>query len=273
MYERLKRIRRSKKSGNDSTGQRSVTRLETALSAVNVHSLEPLPFAHVTFGRWLTTIVEARELKPRHCGVMSDSVLYFSYGAPYYRSESYQTEDVLEFPVVFIFDVDLSMEINRYYPFDTGGLVAGVFGGKWRRLFQPLTEFYVTERPDRLVSCFYASNEQYLQGKVQIGVPTVPPLPQVHAFLSKNLSGIGADQRQRTIECLALQPVNLLERLRWVAYPNSLSHLVRRLWEACPKKFQFHGYQPDVNDNPSALVTYLSRIMKKEFQHLYLPPV
>lgn len=198
--------------------------------------------------------------------------MFFSYGAPYYRPHNHQTEDKLEFPIVFVFDVELLDQFSRFYPFDTGAMGTGAFGSSWQGRLGNLEDLHIARKPERLVACFYESNGQYLRGEVGHAPRGPAPIPTIHAFLSADLSASGVDQRQRTIECIADAPINVLAHLRLVAYPITMSSDVRRLWEACPKKFEPLSYEPDVNDNPAMLMTLLRKQIREKLEHYWKAP-
>jgi len=247
------------------------TDLEKALISASPPPVEKLALMHVTLGRWLSTIVKKRELRPQHCDVFGQNALFFSYGAPYYRPKNRQTQDSLEFPVVFVFSSAILPLFNRFYPFDTGALVSGLLGPE---LLDNggLDELYIEGDPQRLVSCFYKSNTRYLRGQVQRIIPRINPLPIVRQHLAKDLSSKGIDQRQRTIECIANKGISLLEHLIYVVFPKPMSRQIRRLWKVCPTKFKYHFYEPDINENPSSLITHVAKVLKEELKYMWERP-
>jgi hypothetical protein len=250
-----------------------MTSLEDALSKhCPAKLLEQLAVAHVTIGRYLTSIVDFGEIRLNHCSIFDCDLLYFSYGAPYYRPANHQTQDALELPVVLVFDPAALSQFSRFYPFDTGGVMRGVFGDDWQKKLSNLDELYVTSQPERLVSCFYETNPSYLKGVVTKTVPATEPLKVLHRFLREDLSDLGSDQRQRTIECIAEMPIEVFSGLRWVAYPTCFSKQIARLWGLCYEKFDWFTYEEDVNDNPFALVTLIRQEMRKKFSFLHTSP-
>jgi hypothetical protein len=249
-----------------------MTKLEAALASVPAVPLESLTLAHVTVARWASSIVNARMLVPQKCHILCGEVLYFSYGAAHYRPKTQWTEDAMEFPVAFVFDIDVVSNISRFYPFDTGAVVGGLCGAEWSNVGD-LEQHYVAYAPERLVSCFYGSNQNYLRGKVTDEVANVDPLPALHEFLSTDLSAKGIDGRQRTIECVAHESVSLLNKLRWVGYPDTVSREIHELWMRSDSKFKSYRYVPNVRENPSELAKILAEDARKEFEYLHEPPL
>lgn len=247
------------------------TDLEKALFSISPPMVEKLAPVHVTLGRWLSIIVQQEELHPQYCDVLGQDALFFSYGAPYYRPKNRQTQDVLEFPVVFVFDSTILSLFNRFYPFDTGALASGLLGSKLLDI-GGLDELYIKSEPQRLVSCFYKSNARYLHGQVQRSIPKIHPLPIIRRQLEKNLTSKNIDQRQRTIECISNKQISLLEHLIYVVFPEPMSRQIRSLWKACPTKFDFHVYRPDINENPSSLITHIAKVLREELMHMWESP-
>jgi hypothetical protein len=92
-------------------------------------------------------------------------------------------------------------------------------------------------------------------------------------FLAQDMSLRGADQRQRTIECIADEPFQLLDALDWVAYPETAATDVRLLWTACEhQKFRSRSYVVDVNENPASLVSVIRDMARKDLEYIWEPP-
>lgn len=256
------------------TQPRSMTTLEDALSKHHPPQLlEQLAVVHVTIGRHLASIANFGAIRPTFCSVFDRDLIYFSYGAPYFRPANRQTQDALEFPIVFVFEPKALSQFWRFYPFDTGGLVRGIFGDRWQKELSDFDELFIDRQPERLVACFYETNPGYLKGTVSSAAPAKEPLKSLHNFLREDLSHLGSDQRQRTIECIAQKPISVFNGLRWVAYPTSFSTEIAKLWGLCSEKFEGFPYEEDVNENPSALVTLIKQEMRSRFRFLHTAPM
>lgn len=253
---------------------RNSSRLETALAGTPFKPLEALGLVHITVAKALTGILQGGQLVPSHCETFGTNLLYFSYGLPYYRPPAKQTQDELEFPVAFVFGAERLSSVARFYPYDTGAAAKGLFGDRWTSFLTRFEELYILKRPDRLVSRWYESNANYLKGLV----PTrqsggIDPARRLHHFLWQNMSHLGIDQRQRTIECLVDEPFPIFDALEWVAYPETAETAIRALWLASrQKKFRYEAYHADVNDNPASLVTLIRDKARRELKYMWEPP-
>jgi len=252
---------------------RDSSELETALARLRLQRLEQLGLVHLTVAKSLRSILRGRQLIPSHCEKFGTRLLYFSYGLPYYRPKYHQTEEVLEFPVALAFGANSLSKMARFYPYDTGGAADGVFGPIWKTFLSKFDQLYVTTNPERLVSCFYGSNSSYLRGRVRpYSARGSKPVDAIHRFLAQDMSLMGADQRQRTIECIADEPFQLLDALDWVAYPATATTDIGLIWKACNQKFRSRRYIPDVNDNPASLVSWIRNMAREDLKHLWESP-
>jgi hypothetical protein len=246
--------------------------LESALSKINCQVAEQLALAHVTVGRYLSQIIGQASLMPRYCKTFNDDLIYLSYGAPYYKPTAGQTEDALELPIVIILDSDVQGLLDCYYPFDTGAVHAGLFGEDWRNKLSDFDRFRIRKNPERIVSALYGSNGDYLRGRVLRRTAKHEPLPLLRSFLSEDLSIRGADNRQRTIEGVSRNSIDLSRSILWIAYPDLYALDIRDLWLKCTSKFDSFAYEVDVRESPAALVTYINKEARKRFSFLHTPP-
>jgi hypothetical protein len=253
---------------------REPTDLEAALSGVPPKRVEALGLVHITVANALAGILQSGELVPSHCETFGMNLLYFSYGLPYYRPRAKQTQDDLEFPVAFVFGAERLHDVARFYPYDTGAAAKGLFGARWTSFLTRFEELYIVQSPERLVSRWYQSNTNYLQGRVRDPLSTSrEPAKRLHHFLKQDLAHLGVDQRQRTIECLVDEPFSIFDALEWIAYPHTAATDIHKLWRACrPRKFRYKPYHADVNDNPAALVTLIRGMARDELKHMWEPP-
>lgn len=246
--------------------------LEAALLDASPRHLPLLPLVHVSVGRYLEEISELGVLRPLHCSIFARDLLYLSYGAPYYRPHVAQTQDALELPIAFVYDVSALTRIWRYYPFDTGAMKRGVFGKDWMRRLGNLECLYTSAAPDLLVSALYSDNDSYLMGRPTREAHRTEPLPSLSTFLSEDMSSSEVDQRQRTIECIAAEAFALDRELLWMAYPRSFAKQVRRIWHNASDKFDSHSYRAGVSESPKALVTHIAHVARERFAYYHAPP-
>lgn len=247
--------------------------LERALGECGPQRLPKLMVSHVTFVRHLESILDADApvLRPRQSENFDTEVLYLSYGTPHYRPEYAQTQDALELPIAILLNPSILDTAWRFYPFDTGAMIAGRFGPKAACL--SLDQCFVSSEPDRLVAVLYGDNDHYLAGRMAESVPNVKPLPAIHDFLKADLTKDGVDGRQRTIECLWTTPLELVASILWIGYPETAAAEIRALWKAAAApKFMYHPYRVHTNENPAALVTHLRKAAEDALGHIVRPP-
>jgi hypothetical protein len=83
-----------------------------------------------------------------------------------------------------------------------------------------------------MVHHLYGNNEDYLTGNVAPSLSKKPePLPQLHEFLSADLTSTGVDDRQLKFECQISTSLPLNQELIWVGYPSSMSDIFARIYE------------------------------------------
>jgi hypothetical protein len=205
-------------------------------------------------------------------------LLYFSYGGIHYRTSNKQSENAAELPLAFLFDPTVLESIERYYPFDTGGLAKRNVG-KWAKSLRPVFKrtFKVEggnyRVPSKMVHYIYGSNESYLNGEVgSICTGGPDPLPLLCQFLSANLSSFGVDHRQRMIEGQKTKPLSLTKGLLWLGYPESRTRdyvpLLREIYERTrPVLPCFYAYSYQKNFNPLAIAERLQGKAAEFIQH------
>lgn len=225
-----------------------------------------LSICHVTLKKYITDIVNTKELCPVFCNTLNESVLFLSYGSAYYRPDNHQTEDTLELPIAFVFDKKLFNEIDRYYPFDTGALGQGYFGHMWQNELSPIDDFSTSQidAPEKMVSCLYGTNSRYLAGDpLQETNINGDPISTLSRFLNTDLSNDDIDERQRTIECIMLKSIQLVDRLQYIMYPDSLSPQIKQIWNECQSKFGFQSYPTSRSFNPASIITHINMELRK----------
>jgi len=183
-----------------------------------------LPPAHVTDGLRFKTIVASSELEPQFCSVFQESLIYLFYGGVFYRRFHQPSKRATELPVAFLFDPGVLRLVERYFPGDTGALrnmeernYPEEAVGFRSRFSVPGGDYTV---PGKLVHYVFRTNDRYLFGKPTAECRKLPsPFPELFRFISRDLSDIGVDQRQRRFEAQCKKAIPL-QSLVWVGYPN-----------------------------------------------------
>ena len=117
------------------------------------------------------------------------------------------------------------MDMDRFYPFDTGALKSQLYGNRWSKRLDPIERFLVgparnSQGPRWLVKFFFGSNSNYMKGTLSTpeGVSLPDPASVLADFLKDNIKGV--DQRQYRIECQRRGDFGLAD-LIWVGYPDT----------------------------------------------------
>jgi hypothetical protein len=177
-----------------------------------------------------------------------------------------QTENASELPIAFVFDPTILGNIGHYFPFDSGAVAAGAFG-QWSDWLRPIIELFRvdaekgTAKLVKLVYYLFLDNEHYLRGQANPQCSKLPdPFPALHEFLSCDLSHLGIDHRQRTIECVSRTAQLLKDGLIWIGLPDTLAKDFFRVYEwTKPSVPEFFLYPYHQNFNPAHLGTVLEQ--------------
>jgi hypothetical protein len=208
-----------------------------------------LPPVHVNEARCFEKIIRDGQLIPWGCKVFGEELLYLSYGGPFYRTGHEPTRDASELPIAFLFDPSLLSSFFRYFPFDTGALANHRFGQAGERLL-PLEEYAVVGdelSAPLMVHYLYETNRAYLSGRLRKDLNELPtPFPELATFFGSDLSQLGIDQRQLSIECHSKKQIPLSAKLLWVGFPDSMTDIFARLYEltkpSMPEYFQYEAH-------------------------------
>jgi hypothetical protein len=226
--------------------------LDDALRSVKFAVQLPwtLPASHLADARDFGAIVSAGALSPRRCEVFEENLVYLFYGGVFYRRSCMPTKAATSFPVAFLFNPIVLGSVERFYPFDTGGMERGLFG-PWRKRFEPCRERCRVsggdfKTPARVVYCYFRTNEDYLFGKPHPDCCTYPdPLPDLYEFFSDDLSVYGADERCRMIEGHSTVPLSLKDVI-WVGFPEGYDQdflaLCEQLQPVVPQYFRYRSF-------------------------------
>jgi len=233
----------------------------------------PLPLAHLTAKRWLLRILKAQRLEPRPCKILLSNLLYFSYGGVFYRNSKIQTERVSELPVALLFSPEILRKVSRFYPFDSGAMGRGLFGPEWTAKLAPFDERFRVNASDglrdatKLIHHLYDTNQNYLNGRAHAGSRSkMAPFPLLYDFLSANLSTLGVDHRQRTIEAICEAEIEIAKNILWIGFPAHRTASVLKALLPCVGLNipPFRTYNFTKNFNPAEIAARLEEQAYKD---------
>jgi hypothetical protein len=145
----------------------------------------PLPFFHCCDARFLQSILDTRELRPRFCKVYEEDLLYLFYGKPAYKSgETSNSRLTFMMPICFIVNHDAVTSVKRVLPFDSGA-----FPMYREHLHGSMTkeEFELTPLKDslyKMVDYFYEDSNAYFNGKAKQELDYDPIHSQIEGYHS-----------------------------------------------------------------------------------------
>jgi hypothetical protein len=213
--------------------------------------------------------IQGSELKPEWCDVLKGDVTYFSYGMPFYKRKCGHTQNINYYPVVFVLKPSVNKAVDYYFPFDSGAICSGLFG-KDGELLKDIMDYRVKSNPDKIVSAFYGTNDNYVHGKILEKCPCKDEKARiVYSLISSSAMGEDIDQRLRTVECVIRDVICVRDEIIWMAYPVYLWDVIEEIifdneyseYENIGK----YAYSTDWCELPGGLVTTI----KKEFEKVY----
>jgi hypothetical protein len=251
-----------------------VPTLQDALNSLPFPSDPPmlLPAGHLAPAGCFESIASEGKLRLKYCETFSEELLYLSYGGIHFRGKNLQTSDGDQLPVGFLFGPGTLDTAARALPFDSGAAAAGRFGPVWTerlRDFRERFQLWLTDGPNllcKLVFYLYGGNAEYLRGTPKRDCTGMPePIPDLCQFLSADLSSLGVDHRQQSIECLFESEITFGPSLLWIGYPSArgreIETLYARIKPWVPELFSYSGHQ---NSNPLAAAA----ILEHEASHI-----
>jgi len=156
--------------------------------------------------------------------------------------------------------------ISQLFPFDSGAVAAERFGPDWARKLAVFSERFSVNTTDalmdarRLVYHLFETNPQYLKGiAANGGKHKKDPFPLLYDFLTTDMSPLGVDHRQRTIEAISDMSIQLGRHLLWIGLPEwNTSTVLKELFKwTAPDVPQFDIYDYTKNFNPSEVTARL----------------
>lgn len=186
---------------------------------------------HLTKGLLAGDIIRGGKIEPTDCDVLNESLAFFFYGRPAYRTHG---EDVISSaatcPFCFIFDPSTIHRANEIHALDTGAFA--------RRLYSHVLMDEISagdfslereiERPNKLIAATFGSRAAYLDGdKASISEADSISRPgdflaRAYIDLIRSAGRNEPDDRVCTIEVTTEDSVPLSGNLMAVVVPDIL---------------------------------------------------
>jgi hypothetical protein len=191
--------------------------------------LKILPLIHTTDAYNFREIIDnGFELKPKHCDVFNESLLYLFYGkASYVKSQPFNSFLGPYFPVTFVIDPNSINEVTRIFPFDSGAFSKKIFENYIPEKLK-INSFLLEEESldlksaSKIVKAFYKSNENYFQNIPRNDIDINSLNFEVEALVNmmRSKENTPFDERSSTIEIQVNQELKLIENTLAIILPS-----------------------------------------------------
>ncbi|MFT6443371.1 MAG: hypothetical protein ACJASM_002932 [Salibacteraceae bacterium] len=140
--------------------------------------LPHLPSFHNTRSYLFREICDTNQIHPTPCSVFDEDIAYFFYGKPSYRAVADQKNPDKSFssnrhlPVCIAVDSSV-LELERIFPFDSGGFEKGIYFPHLEGDDYTLESFNLGKDsilPMKLVATFFGTNNNYIEGEIRSDV-------------------------------------------------------------------------------------------------------
>ena len=218
---------------------------------------EELPLIHTSLCKDLDSIVTSGTIETRNCSVFGESLAYFFYGRPAYRSErgAQYGEPIPLCPVCFVFKPQsVAKSVHRLYPCDSGAVSKGKFAPQI--VAGDLSDLSLEpciESARRAVGLLFETNGNYFLGKVTPG-KTFDPNSTADRFyrLLHDSGPVRYDDRKSAIEISVKASVALTDHLLFVVLPReylsvpAIREAIINCWNCDPVPYDtFNGDKPE----------------------------
>ena len=232
---------------------------------------EELPLIHTSKCDNLSSILSTSTLRPSHCATFNESLLYFFYGRPSYKSAAGGAGGVSMplCPVCFVFKPSTaSRNVRGVYPCDTGAVVSDRFRPEIRPAdLRTLALHPIIESARRAVSLLFQTNNQYFCGKVANITSLQGDAIEARFYHLLRKDGPDAyDDRKSSIEVQVSCDVRLKDQLLFVVLPREflempdIRHAILNEWNCDPVP-----YPTFLGDSPSAYYSVVRQLVFERF--------
>ncbi len=199
---------------------------------------ELLPLCHTTRWKYFEKILDkgfiSKEFSkfpdPNPVGVKIEKMVYLFYGMPFYIYEvgngtAINSEVTEDMPIGLIFKPELSNDVDRFYPFDTGALLANKYSGILNANEED--EYKIFEVPisdgkelKQVVKRHYCNNINYCIGELCYRKDAICTKEENLLRLFNFSSNSKVDLRSRAIEVHSLNDIPLENKLQALILPK-----------------------------------------------------
>jgi len=228
-----------------------------------VEEVTALPSTHLTDARCFSKIAVDGHLDINLCRNFKEKLVYLFYGGVFYRPPSDRISRRSTYlPLAFVFSPTVLDQIDRYFPFDTGGIFANLYGPRGAAMQPVDPRFRVSggsyKVPAKMVYHLFGTNKAYLQEEQprESLLDMQDPCPDLFRYLAEPPCD-DVDQRWRRIEALHTEPISV-RHLLWVGFPREYQSAFGQLYEKLkPFVPQYYSYESYPLKRPSEFAAIL----------------
>ncbi|WP_299765484.1 hypothetical protein [uncultured Dokdonia sp.] len=227
-----------------------------------------LPLTHVTPWENFRKIAIDEFLLPKPCRFFKEELIYLNFGRLAYKPSKKDYNWNENSPVIIFFNNRLLDKCNRYFPFDTGAILAGRFRAtnlNSKKLKEKFAFDLKKSTPENWINSIYSSNLEYIEHKMPSLITNNNEinhlLIEAYNQLEKNDE---LDYRLTSIECHSKVPISIKNSFL-VIIPNDKKDEFSKLKISSALNVSFYsdlsqnGYLPhDLSTKANKIFTQLS---------------
>lgn len=227
-------------------------------------SENPLLICHTTKWKYFENIIKTDSIStmyskfpnPNPENLVTENLVYLFYGLPFYIYEvgdgkAISSEVTEDLPIGIIMNSSLALNVDRFYPFDTGALLSNMYTGILDANEE--SEYKVYEVPvndgsemRRFIKRYFDKNFQYCMGNPSASIPIHPKEEKLLTLLKFN-SKSNIDLRFRAIEIHSKSNIELSKNIYAIILPRTRSKKYPELENEIKAKYP-HAFVHYYND-------------------------
>ncbi len=236
--------------------------MHTERFSLTISGLNPvaplLPLVHTCEAYRFRSIFENQRIKPNPCDVfVGDSLAYFFYGKPSYRTSSdiSATSMTSMVPVCFVISAPENLIPKRVFPLDTGAFHGGRFSKYFHRetLLDDLSLPARVDSAGKVVARYFGSNKAYFNSETkEIDLSPLDFEAQSYIQLINDKSITDFDDRRSSIELQYEEEIDLSTvKVHLVVLPTrfldvpEISDRIFNDWKAEARTYHIAHWNPN----------------------------